>query len=224
MHLSRSFRCLTRLCLPFIVLLSGCSIFYTPGFSELETLCAKDGGMPVYQRIEAEGYFNGWHKRCNGCWDWIVLTGFDYLEFENINARRADAISEKGMWRLSKETKGSEACHRGIQKDLDRKRNSKVDGPFVSKFCIKAEKITQPKSRYFLSSQKQSWQVNDFYDSTIDRIETILHDRVKNSIAVKKVQYLLNPWPNSTLDYGKVFSCLHTNNNIEYLRVISPLK
>ncbi|GEM_PF-6590219 len=201
--------------------LSACSIFYTPGMSQLRELCEKDGGMPVYQEVKAKGYFNKWIDSC-GCGNFIVGSNFDFMEFEISKARVSDELPENGLWRISKISRESGMCNSEYEKWLDRKRGSSGYDEFSDKHCIKAEKITSPISRYFYRVERENRKVSEYYGSTITRIEAFVTDSENEEVVVRKVDYLLNPFPESSLSYGKVYSCFHVLGEPGFKKEIMP--
>ena len=202
--------------------LSGCSVFYTPGMSELRELCQKDGGMPVYEYIEAEGYFDTTQESC-GCYIEIVDQGFKFLEVEVKKVYSSDQILEPGFWRIERVERESGKCNTKFDKRLNRFNGSGSYDSFLERYCIYTEKIETPKSQYRFEKSVEQKTVSEFYGSTIDRIELMLIENHTDRKVVSKVMYLLNPWPNSALSYGKVYRCSHFEN-VDYERIISPKK
>ncbi len=188
-----------------LFLLNGCtSWFYTPGMSELEKLCEKDAGMKIYETVEVEGYFNGYLDYCYACWNEVIRNGFTYIEFENKAPESYHAITETGYWRLEKVARNSGRCHLGIDKKLEKKRAST---PFLKNFCIAAEKVDKPKSRYAIAGERKEWIVSDYHRSTITRLNTRIWEIDTDKALGTWISYLLNPWPQG-FDYGKVYDCV----------------
>jgi len=189
--------------------------------SQLRELCEKDGGMPVYQEVKAKGYFNTWVKSC-GCWDYLTHDGYEFMEFDIRNAGPSDQLPDPGLWRISIVPTNSGLCSDLFNKALIIKRGSKGFDDFLESRCIKAEKISEAGSRYVYESSSNRRVVSDYYGSTIARIEEILIDKEKENVVVRKVDYLLNPFPRSSLAYGRVYSCTHVLDDPGFKKVIAP--
>lgn len=192
-----------------LLLLNGCSSwFYTPGMSELEELCEKDGGVQIYETVEVEGYFNGYLKGCWGCWDEITLNGFEFIELEVKEGKGIDIFDhDAGYWRLEKVDRESGQCHAGIERMLMRQKNSSGMKEFIKNYCIAAEKVDKPKSRYAIAGERKEWIVSDYHRSTITRLSTRIWENNTNETLGTNVSYILNPWPQG-FDYGKVYDCV----------------
>ena len=159
-----------------LLLLNGCaSWFYTPGMSELEELCEKDGGVQIYETVEVEGYFNGYLKGCWGCWDEITLNSFEFIELEVKEGKGVDVFDhDAGYWRLEKVARESGQCHAGIEKMLMRQKNSSEMKEFIKDYCIAAEKIDKPKSRYaYFSDEKEPSKIELVFEFGLNQYRIV---------------------------------------------------
>ena len=129
------------------------------------------------------------------------------IEFENKQPQSYHAIPETGYWRLTRADRRNGQCHAGIEKKLNKKRGSSSYDPFLKDFCITAEKIDKPKNGHAIGGSDKEWIVNGYYKSTITHLSTRIWDINTDKILGKRVNYLLNPWPESALDYGVVYDC-----------------
>lgn len=191
------------------VWLSGCSVFYTPGMSELEELCEKDGGITIRKDLRVDGYFKSTTQDCYGCWNDIIVSGYDYIEFKNKRPRPYRYFGGvPGYHRVFKAPKDSPQCNAAIWKwNLSKKVGSEQYDRFFEDYCIASTPIDQPTAQYGYFEETNEWRVNEWYGSTIGRYYAEVRDLNSAEVVGEKTNYLLNPWPKSALSYGEVFDC-----------------
>ncbi|WP_417547639.1 hypothetical protein [Marinobacter segnicrescens] len=189
--------------------LSGCSTFYTPGMGELKELCEKDGGITIRQEVRTGGYYDSTTDDCYGCWNKIIRSGYDFVEFENrIPTPYKYFGGERGFYRIYKAPKDHPNCNAQMWKwALSKKVGSEQYDKFFADYCVASESIDEPTAQYGYFKEKKEWQVNDWYKSTISWSEYTVKDLSAGEVAAKNVMYKLNPYPKSALAYGKVISC-----------------
>lgn len=190
-------------------LLSGCSIFYTPGMNDLEKLCKKDGGIIVYKKVGVAGYFDDTMTACNGCWIEIIRGGFDFIELKYTHPTPYHLLSKPGSYhRVFKASKDDRRCNEKIWRwELSKMVGSDDYDEFFSQYCIASEPISAPAAQYGYFEESKEWKVNDWYGSTIGRFYAEIRDLSSGEIIGERTTYHLSPWPKSDLAYGKIYDC-----------------
>ena len=215
-----------------ILLLSGCaSWFYTPGMSELEELCEKDGGVEVQKVVEVEGFYNDYLDYCYSCYTEIIENKYQFIELSKKKTRAGDILGEElGLWRVYASDRTDPYCTTSIDQKLSRQKNYKPYADFFNGgHCIAAKKVDSLKSKYGYFSNSTVRTVNKTHGSTIDRFLTEVREMATGNIIGKRIDYSLNPWPKSALDYGRTIHCEAVgdfdmglyNSSIEYA-VLKP--
>lgn len=189
--------------------LSGCSTFYTPGMGELKELCEKDGGITIRQEVRAQGYYDNTTDDCFGCWNKIIRSGYDFIEFENrIPTPYKFFGRERGFHRIYKAPKDHPNCNAQMWKwSLSKKVVSEQYDKFFADYCVASESIDEPTAQYGYFEESEEWRVSDWYGSTIGRFYAEVKELTSGEVVGERTTYHLNPWPKSALAYGKVYDC-----------------
>jgi hypothetical protein len=125
----------------FIIICTACGSS-APGLDELKKLCEKDAGLTINETVEADGYYDA-TTNCHHCWDALINTPFDHLEFCDHESKRSPLtyiLKEHGCYRLSKVQRDTGQCHAGIDKRIA-KRVTEPSVSFKEEQCIKVESI-----------------------------------------------------------------------------------
>jgi len=194
-----------------LLLLNGCaSWFYTPGMSELEELCKKDGGMEVQKVVEVEGYYNDYWKDCAGCYSEIIINDYQFVEINKRKVSHGGAAflgKDLGLWRIYRAKVSDPECHSKLNHKLSSYKGFHYRNFYEAGYCIAAKKVEKLKSGYGYFSDTKTWTVNKAYGSTIDRFQTEVRDMKTGNTIGKRIDYSLNPRPKDALDYGKTVHC-----------------
>ena len=194
-----------------LLLLNGCvSWFYTPGMSELEELCEKDGGVEVQKIVEVEGYYNDYWEDCAGCYDEIITNKYQFVEINKRKVSHGGVTflgKDMGYWRIYRAEASDLACHSKLNQRLSLKKYRDYTEFYAAGNCIAAKKVYKLKSRYGYFSNTTVQTVNKTHGSTIDRFQTEIREMATGNIIGKRIDYSLNPWPKSALDYGRTVHC-----------------
>lgn len=165
-----------------------------PGINELRSLCEKDGGIKIYKKIRAEGFYDS-TTICHHCWKDLILSSFSYMEFCDLDASRnykSYVISAPGCYRLTKVLRSNNKCHVGIDNDLSQRKTD----PFIKfkeRYCIKVKGIPKPTSKYKYSSIGEEIWVNRKKGVLIDKWELMVHDTNNKILLAKDIVYSLIP-------------------------------
>ena len=173
-----------------VVVLASCDR-EIPGMAEFEEFCEKDAEYTVNEVVHANGYYIDYP--CAHCWEQTILRhGFEYLELNVENPWKKIGITEKGLWRIQRNLKGSEKCNGEMQALLGNRTDNERYSGFVSQYCLSVDKLEKLNSEYGVFSQSEKMPLDDprFY---IKR-EQVEVRALKNGQSLgRHIDYMLAP-------------------------------
>ncbi len=175
-----------------LIVISSCSRGFktpvgydAPGLDELKRLCEKDAGLTINKSVEAKGYYDATRK--GGVLWKLIPSGFNFVEYCNLEPNIMSLFDEPGCWRLIKISRETGQCNANVDKSLMRVA-SDTSIEYRKQNCIAVEKIEKPTARYSYQSGWREWVATDEV-SKYTRTDVYIKDSQTSEVLGRYISY-----------------------------------
>ena len=161
---------------------------------ELKRLCNMDAGVSIYKTVQALGYYDA-YTNCRHCWDLIMNTNYEFIEFCNDEPSNWYAINEPGCWRVSRVDRLLERCDIRIERELKRKKKSATYQEYLSQYCFAKQKLDKPEAKFgrYLEIEERRLGIKE--KSIVQRFEESVKNLETGELIARQIDYLIVPNP-----------------------------
>lgn len=186
--------------------LVGCS----PAQLEHKSLCKKDAGLRVYQKVKASGYFDSTCKTLSHCVGKLRNSGLEYLEFKHDGEKNNYGLTQ-GIYSIKFNDTSCDITAKGLrEKSLEKKLDD----------CLYIKKEKKVSAKYELVSDyiKGYKVINSGWSVTKDSFNVI--DRASGKVIAEDTNFVLfNIGNRDSVFFKRSYSCpeAKTKNEQSYL-------